>query len=173
MSNFLQSCVAGNQVSLQVYIGQLLGAQCMGTHRVEENKQKTRFRKNHSYHQSASLLNRSSPWKRLPFRSGSTRERCWTPPLSKIPFHAFLDLPHLCTALQISSYTDLKSKDEAIRLPLQKPGKRIKFLCGIWQDCLCVKSHAKVPKQFGSGLSLEQEALHMGLLVLSVRAMLL
>lgn len=40
MSNFLQPCVTGNHVSLQVYIGQLLGAQHMGTQQVEEKKQK-------------------------------------------------------------------------------------------------------------------------------------
>lgn len=154
--------------------GHLLGAQYMGTHSVEKNKNKQNLlKKNHSYHQFSSLLNKNSPWERLQFRSSSNSEPCWTSPFSKIFFSAFLDLPHLCTAFQIPSYTDLKTKDEAISLPLQKPGKRIEFLCGIWQDCLCVKSHTAVPKQFGSGLSLEQEALHMGLLVLSVRAMLL
>lgn len=76
-------------------------------------------------------------------------------PLQQNFFHAFLDLPHLHTVFWISSYTDLKSKDEAICLPLQKTGKRVKLLFGIWQDCLCVKSHTEVPKQFGSGLSLE------------------
>lgn len=174
MLNFLQPCVTGKHVSLQVYASQLLGAQHMDIHWVEKkNKQKNCFWKNHSYHQFSGLLNRNSPWKRLQFRRSSNSEPCWTTPFSKNFFYAFLDLPHLCTAFQIPSYTDLKSKDEAISLPLQKPGKRIEFLCGIWQDCLCVKSHTAVPKQFGSGLSLEQEALHMGLLVLSVRAMLL
>lgn len=141
----------------------------------KKTNKKSQLKKNHRYPQSINFLNRSSMQKKtLPFRTRfHSKEPCWTSPSAKFSFFSFLDLSHLSAAFPSSSYSDLESKDEARSLPLQKSGKRIKFLFGIWQDCLCVKSHAEVPKQFGSGLSLEQQALHMGLLVLSVRAMLL